>query len=136
MISTYATMVNQKILIPSQRTNYVAVQRDHLVVFLSPHVAKIYFDEDWYISQYPDIADAVEEGIIPSAHDHYIKSGYYEGRMPYEIKVDEGWYLAQYADIRDAVADGKFTSGQDHFQQAGIREGRLPYPGFALRMDE
>ena len=136
MIATFATMVNQKILIPSQRTNYVAVQREHLVEFLKPQVNRIAFDEAWYLALNPDIGVAIEGGAIASAHAHYVNAGYYEGRQPYEIKVNERWYLDQYDDIRGAVASGLFTSGQDHFNQAGYREGRLPYPGFALRMAE
>ena len=132
-ISTYATLLNAKVIIPSQRTNYYAVQKDHFFDFLRPLIAGILFDEAWYLAAYPDIAEAIAAGVIPSAHEHYLQSGYFEHRLPYDIEVHSDWYVAQYDDVRAAVAAGTFTNGRDHFLQSGFREGRLPHPGFALK---
>lgn len=38
------------------------------------------FDEHWYCMEYPDVAAAVANGDIPSAHDHFISNGFFEGR--------------------------------------------------------
>lgn len=38
------------------------------------------FDEKWYCEQYPDIAAAVANGEMRSAHDHFISNGFFEGR--------------------------------------------------------
>jgi len=129
----YATLLNQKIVVPSQRTNYVAVDRNHLISFLEPHIRRILVDEAWYLNRYPDVAEAVKAGDVPNAAEHYWRSGYYEHRLPYDIEVDESWYLSQYPDIRDAVSSGVFASGRSHFHQVGFAEGRLPFAHFTFR---
>jgi hypothetical protein len=85
-ISTYATLLNAKVIIPSQRTNYYAVQKDHFFDFLRPLIAGILFDEAWYLAAYPDIAEAIAAGVIPSAREHYLQSGYFEHRLPYDTR--------------------------------------------------
>jgi len=131
--ATFATLINQKVLMPSQRTQYVAVDRDHLVDLLAPVLRKIYIDAEWYLANNPDIVEAIERGVIADAQEHYVLSGYYEHRMPYEIEVEEEWYLAQYRDVSQAVSNGLFSSGRDHYYVAGFKEGRLPHANFALR---
>jgi hypothetical protein len=133
-ISTYATLINQKIVMPSPRTNYVAVEKDHMVDFFKPMLKHISVDSEWYLRVNPDIAEAIKNKIVSSAQEHYVTSGYYEHRMPYEITVDEPWYLSQYADISDAVKKGVFTSAKEHFYIAGYREGRLPSAHFTLNL--
>lgn len=83
-------------------------------------------DENWYVRQYPDVAEAIAEGAIRSARQHYIDNGYFEGRLPFPITVDETWYTAQYPDVADSIRKGG-ESGQAHFMQEGYREGRLPF---------
>jgi hypothetical protein len=34
------------------------------------------------LCDYPDVAEAIQEGRETSAHDHFIKYGYREGRRP------------------------------------------------------
>jgi hypothetical protein len=97
-------------------------------------VARILFDADWYVTRYPDIAEALSSGKLGSAHEHYTQRGYYEHRMPYEIIVDEAWYLDAYPDVKDAVDKAVFKGGQAHFDALGYREGRLPFAHFRLKM--
>lgn len=40
------------------------------------------FDADWYAKTYPDVAQAVADGVFDSAHAHFIDHGYFEGRLP------------------------------------------------------
>ena len=134
--TSYATLLNEKILIPSPRTQYVAVDRNHLVDILKPTLRSIHLDADWYLQNNPDIATAIESGKVASAEDHYVTYGYYEHRMPYEIKLDEDWYLTQYPDVEEAVSRGLFSSATDHFSIAGFKEGRLPYAGFSFQCRE
>jgi hypothetical protein len=134
-INTYATLVNQKVIVPSARTNYVAVDKDHLVDFLKPFLKSIHFDAGWYVRAYPDISQAISDGIVRTAADHYLAFGYYEHRMPYEINVDQPWYLSQYPDVDDAVAKGLFASAYEHYYLVGFREGRLPYANFTLKVN-
>jgi hypothetical protein len=127
---TYATLLNKKLVVPSQKTSYVAVERQHFARLLEPHIERIRLDQDWYVQQYPDVRDAIDRGEFSSAAEHYVKVGYFEHRMPHAIEVEEAWYLEQYPDVRDAVASGIFATGQTHFTRVGFREGRFPHPNF------
>lgn len=85
-------------------------------------------DEAWYLQQYPDIADAIREGIVGSAREHFLSDGYFEGRVPFPIKVDEAWYLEQNPGVAEFIARGDLQSAQQHFEEHGYREGRKPFP--------
>jgi hypothetical protein len=84
-------------------------------------------DEEWYLKEYEDIAQAVRNGTIESARQHFVDDGYFEGRRPFPMAVDERWYLEQYPDVAESVRKGVVTSGEQHFLEDGYREGRLPY---------
>ena len=130
---TYAALLNLKIIIPSSKSNYVAVEKSYWIASFFPKIAQIDLDQDWYLQRYPDVAAAIGRDMIADARQHYCESGYFEHRIPYHIDVDEGWYIAQYADVQAAVAKQVFGSAQEHFEEIGYREGRHPYPGFSLR---
>ena len=127
---SFATLQNQG-LVTAENTQF-RVERHFLIMLMSAKVASIKFDEAWYLARYPDVKDAVKRGVVPSAHDHYVVSGYYEHRMPCVIRVDEKWYLESYPDVAKAISAGVYKSGQAHFDTAGFREGRLPYANFHL----
>jgi hypothetical protein len=131
-METFAALVNQRILLPSQKTNYMAIETSYLVTVLAPRVRDIKVDEIWYLQQYPDVVAAINEGLCTSASEHYVHHGFYEHRMPHQIKINELWYLSQNTDVRRAVLAQDFLSGQAHFDELGYREGRLPYAGFSL----
>lgn len=40
------------------------------------------FDEAWYLDVYPDVRDAIAAGAFESGHDHWLRFGKAEGRMP------------------------------------------------------
>ena len=129
-----SAFINKKLMLPSQRTNYIAVETHYLSHALRDQVAQIYVDEAWYSSRYSDVLDAINDGRVNAIAEHYVMYGYYEHRMPYPILVDERWYLSEYEDISKAVRERIFSSGQSHFDEAGYREGRIPYPHFRLRL--
>ena len=132
-IETYATLINKRLVLPSQKTNYAAVETHFLVTALQPQLGRIFLDEAWYLRRNPDVVVAIKDGAVADARAHYVLHGYYEHRLPYEIVVEESWYLAQYADIAQAVRGGVFPDGQTHFEQQGYREGRMPFAGFVLK---
>ena len=68
-------------------------------------------DEEWYLSQYPDVVNAIKSGHFRSAEHHYIAYGIREGRLPKKPIVDEAWYLRTYPDVAVAVRDGVVKSG-------------------------
>jgi len=131
-IEPYATLLNKKLLVKSQKTNYIAVEFNYLVDCLLPYVREIYVDLEWYLSRHPDVKEAIARGQCADAQDHYARHGFYEHRMPYFIKVDEDWYLSEYEDVRNAVRSGAYETGQAHFEELGYREGRFPFPYFTL----
>ncbi len=110
----------------------IEVVESRLREMILPLVATIEFDEEYYLSMNPDVAEHVITGDISSARDHYINSGYFEDRFPRPIRVEERWYLDAYPDVAKAVADGRLTSGTQHFGMLGFREGRLPFEGWSL----
>jgi hypothetical protein len=132
-VPTYATLINQKIVVPSARTHYVAVDKDHFVEYLRLTLDQVYVDSDWYVRCNPDIAFAITSRIFADAKQHYVTCGYYEHRIPYEISVDELWYLEHYEDVGEAVEKGLFSGAREHFYLVGYREGRLPHANFTLR---
>ena len=91
-------------------------------------LAGIDVDEDWYLAQNPDIAEAIRAGTTESAKRHFVEYGYFEGRLPFHIAVDERWYLLQNPDVAENVRRGVVESAQRHFELNGYREGRLPFP--------
>lgn len=78
-------------------------------------VASPWFDAEWYLHQYPDVALS---GL--SAEVHYLRVGEVLGRWPGPY-FDPLWYLATYADITKAG-----VSPLGHFIAYGEREGRRP----------
>lgn len=51
-------------------------------LLLAPVLASAPFDEDWYLSNYPDIGQAVANGQLESGRAHFLSGGYFEGRLP------------------------------------------------------
>ena len=131
-LPSFATLVNSKVLIPSTKTPYLAVEKHFLQKCLRPFVQEIRLDEAWYVRQNPDVAEGIRRRLVASAREHYVEHGFYENRMPYDIRVDEPWYLEQYPDVRAAVEREQYASAQAHFYAVGFGEGRLPYAGFTL----
>src|ERR1700722_3599424 len=78
-----------------------------------------FFDPDWYLSRYPDVAASGTEAM-----HHYVHYGAAEGRDPNRF-FDSAWYLAHYPDVAN--------SGQHpllHYLQMGAGELRNPHPRF------
>ncbi len=78
-----------------------------------------FFDADWYLSRYPDVAASGSEPM-----HHFVQYGAAEGRDPNRF-FDSAWYLAHYPDVAN--------SGQHpllHYLQMGAAELRNPHPRF------
>jgi len=105
----------------------VSCSFDDFVAMVRRMIAGIEVDENWYLERYPDIADAIEKGIVASAQEHFVNDGYFEGRRPFPIRVNERWYLMNNTGVADYVRQGRLESGQQHFDENGYDEGRLPF---------
>lgn len=71
------------------------------------------FDAEWYLRQYPDVA---QSGVDPVVH--YVHHGAAEGRNP-SAEFDTRFYLDTYPDVADAG-----MNPLQHYVENGRREGR------------
>lgn len=85
------------------------------------------FNESWYLRSYPDVAAAVDAGVI-DARTHFELYGMNEGRAPGPL-FNPQFYLAQNPDVAAAVEQGLFTA-YEHFVNYGMAEGRSPVAYF------
>ena len=104
----------------------IAIDARLLRLMLQTIAAKLAFSEEFYMEQYPDLAEAYAAGKIPNLHQHFLDSGYLEGRIGSPPDVDEAYYLANYKDVGKAVASGDVANGAEHYMRAGAAEGRVP----------
>lgn len=90
------------------------------------------FNENTYLQQNPDVANATANGLVASSYDHWVRFSSSEGRMP-QIPFNESFYLDFNPDVAEAVANGGFSSGLEHYLNFGAAEGRAPV-GSATRL--
>ncbi|MGB3188154.1 MAG: transporter substrate-binding domain-containing protein [Limnoraphis sp.] len=81
------------------------------------------FDENTYLQQHSDVAEAVAEGRLGSGFEHWVKFGFNEGRIP-QIAFKENFYLDFNPDVTEAVNNGDFASGFEHYALFGASENR------------
>lgn len=105
----------------------VTCSYDNLVALIRQIIIGVEIDEKWYLERYPDIADAISQGLVMSPRLHFVNDGYFEGRMPFPIKVEERYYLRENSGVADYIRKGLLESGQQHFDENGYKEGRLPF---------
>lgn len=85
-------------------------------------VLQVSFDEDTYLSFHVDVKQAVEQGVLKSGFEHYVKFGLNEGR--FAPVFDEDVYRTENPDVAVLVNAGILTSAFDHYIRFGIAEGR------------
>jgi hypothetical protein len=105
----------------------VSLSYDDFIKLIRQMISGVEVDEDWYRQQYEDIGQAINDGAVASARQHFLDDGYFEGRLPFEIKVDDDWYQRENPDVAESVRTGVVASPQVHFDEDGYREGRLPF---------
>lgn len=90
-----------------------------------------YFDPEWYLKTYPEVAEAVKSGQIRNPLHHFLTN-----TTPVDFCglewFSEAYYLEQYPDIADAIATGQLRSAYDHFLRYGAFERRRPHPDVDL----
>ena len=101
---------------------------ENLIRMIKLLLSAVDVNEDWYLTQYPDVAEAIAQGKVASARQHFIDNGYFEGRLPFMITVDDEWYQKEYLDVAESIGKGAESSAQAHFVRDGYKEGRLPFP--------
>jgi len=86
-----------------------------------------FFDTEFYLSQNPDVAQAIASGQFKSAIEHYEKVGQLEGRQPIP-GFNEPLYLQQNPDVAQAIASGQIGSAYEHYVRFGETETRSGAP--------
>lgn len=104
----------------------IAIDAKLLKTLLQAVVAQAPFSEAFYRETYPDLAEAHAAGLIPDLHQHFVESGYFEGRFGAPPPLDEAYYTSTYRDVGQAVLKGDVESGLEHYLRSGAAEGRLP----------
>ena len=97
------------------------------------------FSESAYLSDNPDVADAVRRGYVTSGLQHYLSYGQGEGRAPapgvpggqavdyLNRPFNDQQYLALNPDVAQVIANRQFTgTGREHYLTSGQSEGRAP----------
>ncbi len=82
------------------------------------------FDEYDYVQRNPDVGDAISQGRVASALDHFLRQGFQEGRS-YALKCQEQEYLLHNPDIAAAYENGCIANVSLHFRETGYSEGRV-----------
>jgi hypothetical protein len=123
---TFQSIKGKLRIFPVRGSFRLHISNDELFGIVREFLAAVPVDEAFYCDLYPGIGQAVAAGKISSAADHFVRHGYFEGRMAFPMPVDETWYLDIYRDVTDAVEQGSAQSAEDHFLKFGYRQGRLP----------
>lgn len=90
-----------------------------------------YFDPEWYLKTYPEVAEAVKTGRVRSSLHHFLTNDTPDAFCALEW-FSEAYYLELYPDIMDAITTGQLRSGYDHFLRYGAFERRRPHPDVDL----
>jgi hypothetical protein len=136
MVMPWAVLLRHRLCRPNPNGQFVAVDVHFFADCLLPLLSTVRFDEAWYVQKYPDVRQAIAERRLSTPHDHYLRFGFYENRLPYRIAIDEAWYLRQNEDIRIALQKKLITSAQSHFEDIGFAEGRSPFLDFEFEVQE
>jgi hypothetical protein len=95
------------------------------VTDLPPFADADLFDEAGYLRLYPGIAEAMMQGVIDTAWNHYLVHGRDEGRQPNDVDAD--FYLAAYLEVeRDLGRSPAVTDAAPHYITLGRARGYLP----------
>jgi hypothetical protein len=86
------------------------------------------FDEAGYLRLYPGIAEAMMQGVVDTAWNHFFHHGRHEGRQPND--VDPAFYLASYPDIEHDLGHPPSPSdAAPHYITLGRARGYRPNAG-------
>jgi GT2 family glycosyltransferase len=90
-----------------------------------------YFDPDWYLTSYPEIAGQIAAGVFSCALEHFLYNDTPRLFSP-SAYFSEDFYASVHIDVLPAISTGQFRSGYDHFIQFGVFESRRPHPDIDL----
>ncbi|WP_298956305.1 hypothetical protein [uncultured Methylobacterium sp.] len=132
MLASHLRLDERHVVRSSDGRHNILIDKELFVAILRKALASVTVDDDWYLDRYQDVRSAIARGEFRSAHDHFVRFGYLEGRLPYAIPVDEAFYLAHNPDVKAGIEAGALPDAATHFYMSGASEGRLPSEGFTL----
>lgn len=144
----------------SIRTSQQSKTINHTPQLLKPvqqDFLDLVFDEAWYLSRHPMVANLIKQGDYASAEAYFVSQGANANHSPGPLidvplldiqgvpltflqyldnsatispcsLFDESYYLKRYPDIATSIRLGKFLSGYHHFLKSGYSENRRPHP--------
>jgi hypothetical protein len=125
-VPPFAKLARQAALLKnamSQKT--VTIPTELFRFLMATWLVRQHFDEIGYRTANPDVETALTAQELNSAKEHYVFTGYFEGRAPGWFPVDEQWYRAKYPDISVAERRGLVADPASHFNTTGRFEGRV-----------
>jgi hypothetical protein len=102
----------------------VSVSAAFLRVLISEVAKRANFDPEWYARKYPDVESARLAGDIESLASHFVRAGFFEGRLPNQLPFDPVFYRKHYRDIAESFPSSDPEGMRDHFVTKGYFEGR------------
>jgi hypothetical protein len=97
-------------------------------------LSQVVVDEQWYLAQYPDVAEVIAQGTNTSATQHIIDNGDVENRLLFLIPVNGTWYFTNDPDAAASVRKGTEPSAQAHFMSCDQATGRVGCPIQCLKV--
>ena len=104
----------------------IAVDAGMLRALIQLAVGQQPFSEAFYRATYPDIAEAHAAGTVPDLHQHFVTTGFFEGRAGALPEMHDAYYMATYPDVAQALRRGEVASPTEHYVRSGAAEGRVP----------
>ncbi len=86
------------------------------------------FDPAFYASTNPDVAAQIAAGAFSDGHDHFVRAGFQEGRLPHRLAFDALAYAARYPELEPLREPDGGLALAAHFLQHGRFEGRSAHP--------
>jgi hypothetical protein len=124
----YARIVESLHVVGGRCTLRVLISPIEIQSIIRQLLPAVPFDEQWYVQTYPSVAGAMQSSEGVSAQAEFIETGYFDVRMPFDMRIDEEWYLAHYPELRAGLEQGRWPSAQAHFYSNGYNEARRPGP--------
>ncbi len=115
-----------------------AVVNTNALVWLLSEVIRLTrrdFDEEAYLSAYPDVAEEVKVGLLPSGFYHYCHFGYFENRNPCYRSIDTAAYRERHADLSEFRTRADRNLLCQHFNHHGYFEDRVADDNMSLELE-
>ncbi|MGB3509697.1 MAG: SBBP repeat-containing protein [Microcoleaceae cyanobacterium] len=116
--NAFVAKISSDIMPPETFQNFIQYVSEQRI-----NPIEIYFDEEFYLDNNPDVVRQVQNGLFINGLEHFINRGQFQGRNP-SLLFDETTYLIENPGVREAVANNVFNSGFEHLINVGFFEGR------------